>query len=141
MELVMDASVLFTGIIGTGVTKDIIFSKAVTLFSPEYLFEEFEEHKSRVEALSGLTSKELGELFEKLKKAIRIVPKEEFEKFLKEANSLSPDRDDTEYFALSLSKSKTPIWSNDSRLKKQSSIKVFSTSELAAHLKSAGLTF
>lgn len=44
MELIVDASVLFTALIGTGVTKDIIFSKEVTLYAPEYLFEELAEH-------------------------------------------------------------------------------------------------
>jgi len=35
-------------------------------------------------------------------------------------------------------KNKTPIWSNDLRLKKQLAIKVFATSELVVHLKSLG---
>ena len=141
MELVIDASVLFTSLMGTGVTKDIIFSDAVTLYSPEYLFEEFEEHKQRIKELSGLSSKQLNALFEKLKGRIVSVPKEQFDIFLKEASTLISDKDDREYVALSLSMNKTPIWSNDPHFKKQSCIEVLTTSQLVQRLKSLGYSF
>ena len=141
MELVIDASVLFTGLIGTGITKDIIFSNVVKLYAPEYLFEEFEEHKSGVKELSGLSLKELDLLFKKLKARITFVPRGGFDTFLKEANELVSDKDDTEYVALSLSMNKLPIWSNDQHFKEQSVVEVFMTPELVKHLKSAGHTF
>lgn len=56
MELVIDATILFCGLMGKGVTKDIIFSEFIRLYSPEYLFDEFEEHKSRIKNISGLSS-------------------------------------------------------------------------------------
>jgi predicted nucleic acid-binding protein len=138
MKLIVDASVLFTGLIGKGVTKDIIFSDLVTLYAPDHMFEEFEEHKSRVKELSGLSLKELNALFDKLKSRIVSVPREEFERFLRQANVLVLDKDDTAYIALSLAKNKMPIWSNDPHFRVQSVIKVFTTSELAKHIKSAG---
>ena len=124
MDLIIDATVIFTGFIGTGVTKDIVFSNVVRLFSPEYLFNEFEEHKLRIKELSGLPEHELDELLSKFKSRITIVPREEFEKFLLEANLLVSAKDDTEYLALSLSMKKTTIWSKDSHFKEQS-IKFF----------------
>lgn len=139
MELVLDASVLFTAIIGTGVTKNIIFSTDITLYAPEYLFEEFAEHRLRIEKLSGLSANEFDSLLEKLKLVIKPVPKEQFEKFLIDAHKIVPAEGDTEYVALSLSMKALPIWSNDMHFKKQSAIKVFNTAELVAHLKSEGL--
>src|SRR3989338_6112667 len=139
MELVVDATVVFTGIIGTGVTKEIIFSKSVKLHSPEALFREFEEHKSRIKILSGLSLAELDELLGKLKGAIMPFPMSKYEKFLNEANKLISDPYDTEYLALSLSMGKCPIWSNDPHFKKQSLVKVFTTEELVGFLKSRGL--
>ena len=141
MELIIDASAVFTGLIGTGITKYIIFSNAINLFAPEYLFDEFEKHKLRIKELSGFSEQELSELFNKLKLRITIIPKEQFEKFLMEANSLIPDKDDTEYLALSLSMNKTPIWSNDPHFKEQSVIKIYATSELVKYLKSQGHEF
>ena len=68
-------------------------------------------------------------------------PREQFEKFLKEANRLVSDKGDTEYVALSLSMNKAPIWSNDPDFKQQSVVKVFTTSELVKYLKSTGHKF
>ena len=139
MKLVVDATVVFTGIIGKGVTKEIIFSKSVKLHSPEALFNEVEEHKSRIKFLSALSSAELEELLSKLKRTIKPFPLPKYEKFLNEANNLISDPDDTEYLALSLSMDKCPIWSNDPHFKKQSLVKVFTTEELVEYLKSEGL--
>ena len=140
MELILDASVLFTAIIGTGVTKDIMFSTEVRLYAPEYLFEELAEHRARIEKLSGLTAKDFDSLLEKLELVIKPVPKERFEGFLKEAHKIISAEDDTEYVALSLSMNKIPVWSNDMHFKKQSAIKVFNTAELVLHLKSSGIS-
>lgn len=78
---------------------------------------------------------EFGFLERILQWRIEFVPVEEFKDFLKEAELVCPDPDDIEYFALAL-KLNCPIWSEDKRLKKQSKVKVFSTSEL---LKKFGL--
>lgn len=141
MELIIDATVLFCGLIGEGVTKYIIFSSFVKLYAPEYLLDEFSEHKSRIEMVSGLSSNEFDLLFEKLKNRITLVPKFTFDKFLKHANELVPDKDDTEYLALSLALNKIPVWSNDPHFKKQSLVEVFNTKELVDKLKSLGYTF
>ena len=139
MDLVVDATVVFTGIIGTGVTKAIIFSKPVKLHGPESLFNEVEEHKPRIKFLSGLSSTEFDELLGRLRSAIKPYPLSKYEKFLGEANKLISDPDDTEYLALSLSMDKCPIWSNDPHFKMQSLVKVFTTEELVGFLKSKGL--
>lgn len=141
MKLVIDATVLLTGLIGTGVTKEIVFSKSVELYAPEYLFEEFEKHKSRIKVLSKLSSDEVNLIFEKLRNKIKSVPKEEFAKYLAEANSLISDKEDTEYLALSLALNKMPIWSNDPHFKEQSKVKVFTTKQLVDKLKSSGHEF
>ena len=141
MELIIDASILFTALIGTGVTKDIMFSEEVTLYAPEYLFDEFAEHQKRVEELSGLTANDFESLLDKLKLVIKPVPKEQFEKFLEEAYKMVSAKGDTEYIALSLSMNKVPVWSNDMHFKKQSAIKVFDTAELVSYLKSSGTLF
>ncbi len=141
MELVIDATVLFTGLIGTGTTKDIIFSDAVKLYCPESLFKEVEEHKSRIKILSNLSSVELNLLLNKLKEKIKSFSLSKYEKFIKQSNSIISDKDDTEYLALSLALNKIPVWSNDPHFKEQSLVKVFNTKELVEKLKSLGYMF
>ena len=111
------------------------------MYAPEYLFDEFEKHKTRIKKLSKLSSNEIDLICEKLKQKIKSVPKEKFEMFLEQANSLISDKDDTEYLALSLSFNKMPIWSNDSDFKKQSIIEIFTTKQLVDKLKSLGYEF
>lgn len=137
--LIPDSGIIFTGLVGTGVTKSLLFSKNLKLFAPEYLFDELNEHLSRIKLISSLSSSEVDLLISKLRSHINIVEKLEFEAFLGEANELISDPDDTEYLALSLSMNKCPIWSNDPHFKEQSLVKVFTTEELVAYLKSEGL--
>jgi len=141
MELVVDATILFTGLIGTGVTKDVIFSEAVKLYAPEYLLDEFERHKPRIKILSGLSSAEVELVLDKIKKRIKVVSKEKFDKYLLKANSLISDKEDIEYLALSISLNKMPIWSNDPHFKKQKEVKALTTEELVSKLKSLGYRF
>ncbi len=138
MELIIDASILFCALIGKGVTKEIIFSTAIELFSPKNLFDELEEHNSRIKELSNLSSDEFTSLLGELCRKINIKPLSSYEKFLKQSNSLISDTDDTEYLALSLALNKMPVWSNDPHFKQQSLAKVFNTEELVKHLKSRG---
>ena len=137
--LVVDANILFTGLIGKGVTKSLLFSDKLKLFAPEFLFDEFRKHKPRIELISSLPVKDIDFLVDRLEGTINVVNKSKFEKFMDKAGSLIDDIEDTEYLALSLSMDKCPIWSNDPHFKKQSLVKVFTTEELVEFLKSKGL--
>jgi predicted nucleic acid-binding protein len=61
-------------------------------------------------------------------------PEDEYKNFLAEARKISPHKDTTKddpYFALSLSKNKCPIWSDETKFKdNQASIKILTTKEL-----------
>ena len=137
--MVVDATVLFTGLIGTGITKGLIFLEPITLYCPESLFNEIEEHKSRIRLISRLSSSDLEFLLSRFKAKIKTFPLSEYEEFLKESNSLISDSDDTEYLALSFALNKCPIWSNDPHFKEQSVVRTFTTKELVEFLKSKNL--
>lgn len=139
MELVIDATVVFTGLIGKGVTKELIFAEFVELYCPEPLFKEVEEHKSKIKFLSKLSSNDLELLLDKLKTRIKPFPRSKYKEFLIQANSLVSDKDDTEYLALSLALNKCSIWSNDPHFKQQSIVRVFTTKELVEFLKTKKL--
>ena len=121
MLLVVDANVLFSAIISRSKTCNLMFSERIQLISPEFLFIELEEHKDEIIAKSSLSEDDFNEFVNLLKERIDIIPRQEFERFL------------TEYFALAM-RFDAAIWSNDKRLKKQSLIKVFSTSDLISSL-------
>ena len=137
MELVIDAGIVFTALTGKGITKELIFSEFLTLFAPEYLFEEIDEHMSEILALTSFSAEEANRTLTLLKSRIRLASQETFQQFLEQANALIPDKDDTAYLALALSR-RTPIWSNDEDFKEQSSVEVFNTKELVEELKARG---
>ncbi|MDO8508140.1 MAG: PIN domain-containing protein [Nanoarchaeota archaeon] len=141
IKVIIDASILMSALIGKGATKELIFSKVLDLFAPEYLLEELMKHETRIVKLSGLSSDEFNEILNEIKKSIIVVPKENFDMLLEKAKFLIRDENDIEYIALSLSKDNIPIWSNDPHFKEQLIIKVFTTSELVDHLKKKGYKF
>ena len=138
MELVIDAGIVFTGLIGFGITKKILFLKDLKLYSPGLLLDEINKHKLRILELSSLSSNEIEGVLKLIKERILFVPEKSYESFLEQANSSIPDKEDTAYLALALSKS-LPIWSNDEHFKRQSLIKVFNTKELVEELKSVDI--
>ena len=56
------------------------------------------------------------------------IDKKEYSQFIKEAEGFSPDKNDSEFFALCL-KHSCFLWSNDLALKNQENVKVLSTEE------------
>ena len=134
MELVIDANILFAALIKNSVTAEILFNENVYLFAPEFLLEEFIEHKEEIIKKMNRSLNEFDYILGLLKSLIKFVPREEFQRFLGEAEIVTPDKDDAPYFALAL-KLNIPIWSNDKKLKEQNKVKVYSTSEILSLLK------
>lgn len=130
MELIIDANILISALVTTkAFTYDLIFNDKIKLFAPEYLLEEFEEHKDEIIGKSDLSEEELQLFLSLISIRIDFIPNNEFKEFIKQAEEITPDKDDTEYFALAL-KLNCSIWSNDKRLKEQDKIKIHSTEEL-----------
>jgi|SRR3989344_8196493 len=133
MNLVVDANVIFAAAVKSGTTSDIIFSD-VKLFAPEFIFEEFSKYEKLLLEKSHRTAEEFHMFVSILSEKIQTCPKDEFSEFIGKAESICPDPDDVQYFALAL-KLSCPIWSNDKLLKKQSEVKVLSTMELLELLR------
>jgi len=52
-----------------------------------------------------------------------------YELFITEAEKISPDKKDSDYFALAL-KFDCAIWTNDKKLREQERVKIYSTEEI-----------
>ncbi len=129
MDLVVDANILFAALIKEGKTIEILADYQFIFYAPEYLFVEFLGYKEEILKKTHRTEKDFEEAFYFLKSIINIIPNEKTKEFSKEAEKLSPDEDDADYFAIAL-KLSCPIWSNDKELKKQNIVKIYSTEEL-----------
>jgi len=135
MKLIIDANVIISSLIAIqGKTTDIIFNDNIELYSPEFLLEEIEKHKDEILEKSSLKKEEFNLFFLIICSKINFIPYEEFKDFISEAEQISPDVNDAEYFALAL-KFKCPIWSNDKLLKHQDKVNIISTEELITNFK------
>lgn len=129
MDLVIDANVLFSGLIKNSITADLLFNKNLVLFSPEFVIKEFAKYRNLLIKKSSRSEDQFIQIQHMLNSIIHVIPKEEYSDFIKNAKEISPDIDDVMYFALAL-KLKCPIWSNDKLLKSQKEVIIYNTQEL-----------
>ena len=127
--MVVDANILISLLIAKGNKQELFFSEHVTPHSPELVLFEIGKYWKRISEGSGVPEDELKLAFSGIREQLITLPLSEIKPWLKEAERISPDKDDTEYFALAL-KLNCPIWSEDKLLKKQSIVKVLNTPEL-----------
>lgn len=134
MELVVDANILFAALIKVSVTSDLIVENSLTLNSVEFLFTEFEKYKNLIKEKTERTEEEFKQFMEILQKKIKLIPYEEIEPFVEEAEKICPDPKDVQYFALAL-KLNCGIWTNDKKLKKQDKVKIYLTKDVKEYLR------
>lgn len=129
MILVIDANVLFSALIKSSLTAELIFNENIHLYTCEFILEEFFKHEKEIMKKTHRTREQFVTIMHQLKDVVNVIPKEEYVQFIVEAETFSPDPSDAIYFALAM-KLNASIWSNDKRLKKQDKIKVYQTSEI-----------
>jgi len=129
MDLVVDANVIIAALIKESTTFVLLFKEDFHLYTPEFILAEIEEHQEEILKKTKRTAEELYKVLEILKRRIVLIPLEELDQYLIEAEEICPDEDDIIYFALAL-KLNCPIWSNDKGLKNQDKVKIFHTHEL-----------
>ena len=134
MLLVADMNILFSFFKKHTFTRKLLSNPNLELYSPIYSLDELNKYSQELISKSKINTGTF-ELYKKvLSWFIKFIPVSEYKEFKDKADSISPDPNDTQYFALAL-KLNCPIWSNDKKLKEQSEIKVLNTSELIELLK------
>ncbi|MEM2137611.1 MAG: PIN domain-containing protein [Candidatus Anstonellaceae archaeon] len=125
----VDANILFSALIVENVAHRLFFEEEFELYAPEYLLEEFADHRNEILKKSRRTEMEFDRAMKIMVSRMRMVPLAEFAAFMDQAIRMSPDKDDAVYFAVALAIGGA-IWSNDKALKSQQNVKVYSTQEL-----------
>ena len=133
MLLVVDMNILFSFFKKDSFTRKLLTKSDLELYSPRYALDELNKHLDEL-ILKAKINIGVFELYKSiLPFFVEFVSASEYKDFKNEAELITPDPDDTQYFALAL-KLGCAIWSNDKLLKKQDKVKVFSTSELSKEL-------
>ncbi len=130
MKLVVDTNVLMTYFWKNSETRRILMlNDELELIAPEFSLEEINKHKSEIIKKTKISEEEFKVSKIDLAISIKFFPLEDYRNFLKEAIDISPDPNDIDFFALAL-KTNSPLWTNDTKLKKQNKVKIISTEEL-----------
>ena len=136
MDLVVDANILIAALIKNGLTRELLINRDFSLCTPNFVLEEIFNHLKEISTKAKITQNDLHFVLEKIIQETRItlVKKEEISLFITQAEEISPDPDDIQYFATAI-KFNCAIWSNDRAMKNQTSIKIYSTSEIIQNSK------
>jgi predicted nucleic acid-binding protein len=135
VDLVVDANIIFSALIRHGVTAKLLFVDNLHLYAPEFLLDEVQKHHKYLSNRTHRSKEEFGRVFEVFKRRIVFIPEDYVKTYLKKADKISPDPDDSIYFAAAL-KMNISIWSNEKRLKRQDRIKIYTTPQLYDLFKS-----
>jgi predicted nucleic acid-binding protein len=130
--LVVDANIIISALLRDSTTRRLLLAeRGPRLAVPEYLAAELAAHAGELAERLHTNELEITKTFNELVAAakIEISRKEDYSEFLSVAVGFSPDPKDAPYFALAL-KLGCPLWSQDSALKKQAKIRVYTTKEL-----------
>ena len=129
MEFVADTNVIAAAIVKEGATRKILFQGAFDLYSPDYLLDELNRNRGAFLAKSGLTDEAYERVVQTVLSNVSQVPFDAYIPFKENAEKISPDGKDWPFFAVALQR-KCAIWTNEKRLKRQETVKVFDTKEL-----------
>jgi predicted nucleic acid-binding protein len=129
VDLVVDANILFAALIKNGITARLLFLDDLHLYAPEFLLDEFSKHRKYLLNKTHRTKEEFNEILEVLAYRIIFIPSEDIEQYLEKADKISPDPDDSIYFAIAL-KIGASIWTNEKRLQKQNIVNIYTTSDI-----------
>jgi len=129
MKLVVDTNVLFSYFWKNSITQKLLISSNFELISPSKALEEIKKYSKEIITKTGLSKSKFSSELRNLKQIVKFIEKKDYSKSLKEAEDISPDKGDIDFFALCM-KEGCFLWSNDSKLKNQEKIKVITTEEL-----------
>ncbi len=133
MDIVIDNNILFSLMNPLSANSYIFSMLEAKFFAPEFVKREFEKYEDLCLFKSGLSKDEFAMRREEIEGRIIFFDLIKYSNFLKKTKELLADPDDVDFLALALALNAV-LWSNDSHMKKQSFVKVFTTSELVDKL-------
>jgi putative PIN family toxin of toxin-antitoxin system len=137
MRLVVDTNIIISALLKESTVRSLIFEPRLELCTPEFVFEEIEEHMDMIKERSGLTEEEVSLTLSLISAHIEVAPKEDFSHKMEDAEKVigGIDEDDVPFVALALSFPNEGIWTNDKDFTRQGEVKVWDTAGLLAWIK------
>jgi len=128
MKCIVDTNILFSFFKKDSFTRSILTSFN-HFISSEFALIELKKYSQLIISKANISEEKFLKEMNELKKYVKFFPKQYYKKYLKIAQTFSPDKYDVDFLALCISMN-LPLWSNDKNLKKQNKITILSTEDL-----------
>lgn len=137
----MDANILIAAFLRASTARRILTLTTAEFLAPEFLHEEILRHLPGLGRRAGLSRRDAMRLLDLLEGYLIVLPAEKLLPFWDQAAAaMDPiDPRDTAYVAAALGAPCDGIWSDDRHLKAQRVVPCWTTRELVAALRNAGL--
>ena len=132
MKIVIDTNRLMAALLKSSVSREIILSDKLNLYSPDIIISELTKHRKYLMGKANINPREFEIILSSLLERIHLVSFEEFKhEFLNAVNLMKEiDVTDSSFIALALALNADGVWTEDKDFLKQKAVKVFSTSDL-----------
>ncbi len=130
MSIVVDANILVAAFIKSSTIRKILLHDSFTFVSPDFILEEIYKYRPLICKKARITTDEFSMIATLIFTKIRIIPSQEYRRFLSEAQRImSNDIKDAPYIACALSQQSEGIWTNDKHFQNKL-VPIISTNEL-----------
>ncbi len=102
MRLVVDANIVISAIVKDSLVRRLMFTPGVELCTPDFLFEELQEHREEIMRKAGLNAQEYEAFIVRLRKLIEVIPERAYRGYIDEARKILDDPDDLAYAACAI---------------------------------------
>lgn len=132
MKLVVDTNIILKALIKNSKVRAILLNPNHQFCVPRDAIEETEKHLPLMVEKAGLSADEIKLVLDTLLTNMQVIPLQDvLSKWDEAAEIMAPiDIEDTPFIAVALIQQSDGIWSDDKHLKRQSSVKVWSTKEI-----------
>lgn len=130
MKLVIDTNRIIASLIKDGISRKILFSKNFEFVTPDHSLSEILKYEDVIKKKSNITHEEFEILFAIIFERIEIIPKSDYEKFIKKCRGLISDVGDAPFLAIGKAIKVEGIWSDDQHFNEQDRIRVYNTKDM-----------
>ena len=130
MKFIIDSNRVIAALLKDSTTREILYNRCFEFIAPEFVKEEISKYRTELIKKAKIKSEEFDILLSLFFERITLIPKKEYEAFLKKLKSKISDSKDIPYLACCMAIKALGIWSHDPHLKDQDRVKVFTNIDM-----------
>lgn len=130
MKIVIDSNRVIASLLKDSTTREILYNRRFEFVTPEFVKEEILKYKTEFIKKGETTTEEFDILLSLLFERITLIPKNEYNQYLRKLEKEISDLKDIPYLACCISTKAEGVWSHDPHFLQQDKVKVFTNQDL-----------